>query len=387
MYYYIGMAHIKNLKATTLETIAGKIDDTVFKGNLRHALLFFSTVRSLGFPSFLTDQQEKEVMTTFEHLVAIGRGKSKKENYDSADFITNFKEITEESVCEIKLYFSFLKSLEFLFVRDDDGWYILKVKESISGALKLLTDGLEKLIANLNGKADDCLSHGSLSPVMLDELRKDFQVCELFSSHNTPVFSDFAMKFLSASQKFKNLMMEISTSTKNKILTRDYDGILDDLKKFDANNPTISKEVEEILRLVFKALSAQMKKIAASVLTYRFGATSATAIEPLTDDLREIFKKLMLFIPYVSTWQDEISYIATGVNESTLSICKKCKLGLDDVELSSVTFNFLEAEEMIKSAECMLKLLQKLGDDVANARKVQEPSISKVSSYDKSVAI
>ena len=175
-------------------------------------------------------------------------------------------------------------------------------------------------------------------------------------------------------------MMDISTATKNKILTRDYDGILDDLKEFDANDPTIHKEMEEILRLVFKSLSDQEKKIASSILTYRFGATSATAIEPLTDELREIFKKLMLFIPYVSTWQDEINHIATGVNESILSICKKCKSGLDDVRLSTVTFNFSEAEEMIKSVECILVLLKKLSDDIANARKVQEHSISKVSS-------
>ena len=374
------MAHIKNLKATTLKTIADRVDDAVFKDNVRHALLFFSTARSLGFPSFPTDLQEEELTKTFEHFVAIGRNISEQRKSDSGASITNFIETIEASVRESKLYFSFLKSFEFLFGRDEDGWYILKVKESIGGALKLLTEGFDKLVGNLHTKADDCLSRGDLSLAMLDELRKDYQLCELFSSHSPSVFSDYAMKFLSAGQKFKNLMMDISTTTKNKILTRDYDGILDDLKKFDANDPTIHKEVEEILRLVFKALSDQEKKIASSVLTYRFGATSATAIEPLTDELREIFKKLMLFIPYVSTWQDEINHIATGVNESILSICKKCKSGLDDVRLSTVTFNFLEAEEMIKSAECMLVLLKKLSDDIANARKVQEHSISKVSS-------
>ena len=46
-----------------------------------------------------------------------------------------------------------------------------------------------------------------------------------------------------------------------------------------------------------------------------------------------------------------------------------------------MNFNFLEAEGVIKSAESMLLLLEKLADEMANDRKAQEPLITQVKFY------
>ena len=73
--------------------------------------------------------------------------------------------------------------------------------------------------------------------------------------------------------------------------------------------------------------------------------------------------------------------IVTIINETTNFICDVCKSSLNSLQLSSVNFNFVEAEGMIKSAESMLLLLVKLADDMINDRKAQEPLITQVNFF------
>ena len=73
--------------------------------------------------------------------------------------------------------------------------------------------------------------------------------------------------------------------------------------------------------------------------------------------------------------------IVTIINETTSLICDECTSSLNSLQLSSVNFNFVEAEGMIKSAESMLLLLEKLADEMANNRKAQEPLITQVKFY------
>ena len=47
--------------------------NAIFNNNVRDALLFFDAARSLGFPSFLTDDHEEVIKTAFDHIMEIAR--------------------------------------------------------------------------------------------------------------------------------------------------------------------------------------------------------------------------------------------------------------------------------------------------------------------------
>ena len=156
------------------------------------------------------------------------------------------------------------------------------------------------------------------------------------------------------------------------------------MQKFvhDCNIPTTLKEVKQILQLAFRELHNDASKIKQSSLRYRLGTTTALASQALINDLHAISERSLLFMAYVSETQKPVIgirlEIVTIINETTRLIYDECKSSLDSLQLSSVNFNFVEAEGMIKSAESMLQLLVKLADDMANDRKAQEPLITQV---------
>ena len=174
---------------------------------------------------------------------------------------------------------------------------------------------------------------------------------------------------------FKSLIID-------KIVIHDYSGILDDLKKFDQGAPSNVKEMNQILQLVYNELHNDALKIAQSARTYRLGTTTALENETLINDLHTVSDRSLLFMDFVSETQRPVIGrrldIETIVNQSTSLIYDECKLSLNSLKFSSVLFDFIEAEGMIKSAESNMLLLEKLADDIANDRKAQEPLITQV---------
>ena len=364
-----------------------KASDVAFKDNVRDALLFFSSAESLGFPSFLIDDQKAEVLKASCYFEALKGSillplKSTEEYSDCIplDIVPN--EVTEESVRGLRDAFFFLKSFQSLFIRDD-GWYILQVKESIDGVLKCLTESVFKFLIDLDTTAKRYKSSSNSSPTILDELHKEFQICGLLSSIDNYLPVDCTLKFVTVGHKFKSLLSDISNSIRNKILTHDYDGILDDLRKFDRNNPAIIEEMKQILQLVFKALHDQERKIADSVLLYRLDTSSAAANQSLIYDLRKVSVNSMQFMLFVSKGQMKVILteieIITCINRSRFSLCTACKSGLENTQPSSTKCNFVETEEIIRSADSMFQLLETLAKDINDARIAQEPLITQVS--------
>ena len=292
--------------------------------------------------------------------------------------------VIEESVNVVKNKFQFLTVFQSLFLHDD-GWYILKMKESINGALEILRESVLKFVIYLKTTAEDYKSRGNLTPVMLDELLKKSHLCECYSPIDNCFAADSPFRFITVGQSFKYLIMDISTSTRDKILVHDYSGILDDLKEFDCEIPSILKEMEHILQLVWKELRNDASKIAQSALTFRLDTTTALASQALINDLHAISERSILFMAYVSDTQKSVIdirlEIVTIINETTSLICDECKSSLNSLQFSSAKFDFQEAEVMIKSAESMLLLLEKLADEMANNRKAQEPLITQVKFY------
>ena len=167
-----------------------------------------------------------------------------------------------------------------------------------------------------------------------------------------------------------------------KILIHDYSGILDDLKTFDRKVPSNAKELKQILYAIFKELRNDASKIAQLAPTYQFDMMTTLASPALINDLHAISERSILFMAYVSDTQKSVIgirlEIVTIINETTSLICEECKSSLNGLQLSSVNFNFLEAEGVIKSAELKLLLLEKLADEMINDRKAQEPLITQV---------
>ena len=174
---------------------------------------------------------------------------------------------------------------------------------------------------------------------------------------------------------FKSLIID-------KIVIHDYSGILNDLKKFDQGAPSNVKEMNQILQLVYNKLHDDALKIAQSARTYRLGTTTALENETLINDLHTISKRSLLFMVYVSEMQKRVIglrlEIVTIVNQSTSLMYDECKLSLNSLKFSSVLFDFVEAEGMIKSAELNMLLLEQLADDIVNSRKALEPLITQV---------
>ena len=357
--------------------------NAVFKNNVRDALLFFDAAKSLGFPSFLTDDHEKLMETAFVRIMKIAEnidGFQLSQDGEEEDGVGSSIDI-EGSNHVVKDLFQFLTVFESLFVHDD-GWYMLKMKESIHGALELLRDSVLELLTYLKTTAEDYKSLGNLNPIILDELHQNSQLCELYSSIDNYFPADSPFKFIIVGQSFKSLIKDISTSTRNKILVHDYSGTLDDLKKFDSRIPSVLKEVEHIIQLAFRELHTDASKIARSAPTYRFCPMTSLANQDLINDLRNLSRRSVLFMAYVVETQKTVIglrlEIVTIINETTSLICEECKSSLNSLQLSSVNFNFVEAEGMIKSAESMLFILEKLADEMANDRKAQEPLITQV---------
>ena len=138
--------------------------------------------KSLGFPSFLTDDHEEVIKRAFDHIMEIARDAgglqlpleelkkpARKDNKSNL--------VIAESVNVVKYKFHFLTVLQSLFFHDD-GWYILKMKESINGALEILRESVLKFVIYLKTTAEDYKSRGNLTPVMLDELLKKSHLCE-----------------------------------------------------------------------------------------------------------------------------------------------------------------------------------------------------------------
>ena len=383
---------MRDLIAIKVSDMADVSANAVFKNNVRDALLFFDAAKSLGFPSFLTDDHEEVIKTAFDYIMEIARNvdglqlplenaeepkKPAREDVRSNLFI-------EESVNVVKNKFQFLTVLQSMFLHDD-GCYILKMKESIQGALEFLRESVLKFVTYLKTTAEAYKSGEILSPFMLDELLKKYHLCECYLPIDNCFTADSPFRFITVGQSFKSLIMDISKSTQSKILMHDYSGILDDLKKFDRNIPTILKEVEHILQLVFRELHNEASKIAQSALTYRLDTTTALVGQALINDLHTISEMSILYMAYVSETQKPVIgirfEIVTIINQTTSLICEECTSSLNSLQLSSVNFNFVEAEGVIKSAESMLLLLEKLANDMANDRKAQEPLITQVKFY------
>ena len=379
----VGMAHVKNLIAIKVSDMADVSANAIFKNNLRDALLFFDAAKSLGFPSFLTDDHEKLMVRAFEHIMKVAEnidGLQLSQDGEEEDGVGSSTDI-EGSYQVVKDIFQFLTVFESLFFHDD-GWYILKMKESIHGALELLRESVLDFLTYLKMTAEDYKSGGNLNPIILDELHQNSQLCELYSSIDNYFPADSSFKFTIVGQSFKSLIIDIITSTKSKIRIHDYSGTLHDLKMFDSGIPSVLKEVEHIILLAFKELHDDASKIARSAPTYQFCPTTSLANQDLINDLRNLSRRSVLFMAYVGETQKTVIglrlEIVTMVNETTSLICDECKSSLNSLQLSSVKFDFVEAEGMIKSAESMLFLLEELADEMANDRKAQEPFITQV---------
>ena len=380
---------MRNLIAIKASDMADISTNAIFKNKVRDALLIFDAARSLGFSSFLTDDHEEVIKTAFDHIMEIARDagglllplENPEEPKKPARKENKSNLFIAESVDAVKNKFHFLEAFQSLFVHDD-GWYILKMKESVNGALEFLRESALKFVTYLKTTAENCKSRGNLNPVMLNELQMKSHLCECYSAIDNYLPAESSYKFIIVGQSFKSLIMDISTSTRNKILVHDYSGILDDLKKFHQGVPSIVKEVKQILQLVFKELHNDALKTEQSARSFRLGTTNALTNQTLINDLYTISERSLNFMTYVIYTQKPVIgirlEIVTIMNQSRSLIFDQCKSSLDNLQFSSVRLDFLEAEGTIKSVESMLLLLEKLADDNTNDRKAQEPHITQV---------
>ena len=364
-----------------------KSNDEEFKNNVRHALLFFSTARQLGFPAFLTDEQEDAVVKLTERLRTVGEGiigllKNAEKTHKTLSPSPVDGAGGKECVDEIKCIFLFLRSLD-VWLTQDKGHYLVIVKESIKEALRVASEGIMTSLHSFNTAAD---KHGkdAPSPSTLPALFSSTELCELLSAVDEYRPVNCSLKFAEIALKFKAAIMKISTSTRNRIVTHDFKGVVQDLNGFDRSNPLVSADVKGILREVYKSLEDQQHKIEKSVLSFKLSTTTEAANQLLIDGLRELYGNSMRFVPFLASTQvpliTKVGDIAACMTRCLHRICKECMSCIDDLQISSAKCNFMRTEELLKSATSVLSLLDGLVSDMMQARAAQEPFVSEVCS-------
>ena len=111
---------MRNLIAVKVSDTADVSTNAIFNNNVRDALLFFDAAKSLGFPSFLTDDHEEVIKRAFDHIMEIARDagglqlplKNAEETKKPARKDIKSNLIIAESVNVVKNKFHFLTVLQ-----------------------------------------------------------------------------------------------------------------------------------------------------------------------------------------------------------------------------------------------------------------------------------
>ena len=350
--------------------------DATFKDDVRFALLFIDSARSFGFTEVLTNTQIQEMVTLSDEFPQKGWN-----IILPADSTAENNEITAEIVDRQIEKFLCLKGFESLLLQDA-GICTLIVKAAIDRSITLLRDRALQLLKELETLAQ---KYNSISdPSILKELLQHIALCELLARTDSEFLVDSDMKFITVGHMLKAIVNNIGTSTKNKIAMHDYDGILDDIKKFDVKNSQINIKVDEILKAVFTALQIQEREIADRVQKFRLDTTCTKESEVLIDELCNISDKLSLFLAHVTPTQLEsvkiVNDIGAGIYQTMQSISKAGKACVDNIQLSFTKIYYFEAEETVTYAESMIIRLEKLTASIAGTSEAQEHLISQVRS-------
>ena len=335
-----------------------------FKRNILDALNFITTAESLGFNLHLSEGQKSDVVSVNAYFASVGdwivtllRLHHRGAGQSSANSVDIFD---GEAALEIKKCFAFLKSFEILMSQSSSPCLVC-MKESIEGALARSTTAALSLLTDLNNHAEDRTS-SARSPSGLTSLCEDFQICKLLSVLDELLLSaDSNLKFISTAYKFKSAISQISISTRHKIPTHDFDGILNDLKNFNRDDPFIAVELRGILQEVYATLSIMLKRDFKTAESFRLGMTSHEATEALLKSLREIAEKSSLFVTYLAVDQaDEFAKmkcINDGISKALHLICSDCKSRVDDLKVRLGESSFYEAEVILAAATATLPLL------------------------------
>ena len=355
---------------------AAMTNNGMFKDDVRLALLFIDSARHFKFNEVLPDTLLQEMETLSNEFPMKGWNVILPADSTAEDI-----EITVEIIDKQIEKFRFLKDFESL-LQNDLGPCSLMVRDAIDRSIKLLKDCVIQLLKSVETVANKYSSNSD--PANLDILLRHITLCELLARTDNDILVDSDMKFVTVGLMFKTIINNIGTSTKDKILIHDYDGILDDIKKFDVQNSQINVKVDEILKAVFIELHNQERDIEDRVSKFRSDTTCTKESEALIDELRDISDKLNLFVAHVNPTQFQsvksVNDISTGVYQTMLSISRKGKSCIDSIQISLTVSTDMEAEERIIFAESMLLRLEKLTDAITDASKAQDHLMSQVRS-------
>lgn len=241
-------------------TVAGfKDSDKIYMDNVRDALLFLGTAKELGFPSILSVKQESMLSEVSDYFSVVGgqiidlidnvnskRSVQMAENMVSE--VVSEVDVLDKSVVIIRDCFFLLKSFE-VWLTQDKGYYVTPAKETVKEVIEASSAAMSCLLTDLYKTAEE-YETTKLGPSMLPELYRDFLLCEKFSAVEEYLPSVDTLRFNSVANLFRTTISIISSSTRDRIQTQDFDGILDDLKGFDRGKPVVSKEVRSILQQV-----------------------------------------------------------------------------------------------------------------------------------------
>jgi hypothetical protein len=205
----------------------------------------------------------------------------------------------------------------------------------------------------------------------------DLQICDSLSVLDEYLPStDGSLKFIATAYQLKSGISNVISSTRNKIPMGDFDGVLSDLKKFKNEDPMVATEMRGIVQDVFKALSAMLSKTSKSAQTFELGATSEEATFCLFNDVRDISKKSMAYIAYLSN--DQLDQVAKkkefnqGVNTIMHLICSECRSRLESLDVDEGKVNYHDAEKLLAAATRAFPLLKSLASDIKASKVANE---------------
>lgn len=356
-----------------------KDNDEAFKNDTRDALLFFDTAKTLGFPSFPSDIHEATLRKVPLYFVA--KGNVIKDLVNNVKLkrtlSTGVDALMDKSVLKMSNCFFLLKSFE-IWLTQDNGYYVTGVKKSIDETTEDSSMAICSLLEDLNTTVK---KYGTeIDPSMLPMLHSDFQICDLFSSVSEYLPSATgALNFIIVKELFKTAISKIKSDTCDRILNEDFQGILDELKKYNRGDSFVSADVRSILEKVFPALTVQMRKITATSVTIKVSATTKGVISVYFDSLLHLYKYSILFRTHLEDNQlkeiNEGIEIAKGINKILHDVCVECKSSLTNLRVTAAKGNFFEAEDILHLIEQVHSLLVGLAKEMQNIKMAHEQVI------------
>ena len=254
---YVGMTLLSNmLLGSTAETSFTEPDDAL-KCDARDALMFFGAAESLGFTSRANNFDARDIKRVENYFMSVGiQAKrlmqsaymSHQQSVDQTS-VGKANEFNDVNALEVKKCFSYLKCYENL-LSPCSGHFVDIVTKSIQEAIGAATVDVLCFLTKLNSYAEESGGH-SFAVLLVD-----FELCDMLSVLDEYLPStDGNLKFTAAAYQIKSAISKVISSTRNKILLCDFDGVLRDLKELKADNPMVATEIRGIVQEALKALS------------------------------------------------------------------------------------------------------------------------------------